>query len=343
MRPDRRLLLIVLAGDVGGTNARIATIEVNGDVASILRQERYDSADFPGLAPIVQQFCERLDQRPDRACFGLPCPMVGEDCTAPNLPWAINRRQLASAIRIPATAIINDFAAIGYGVPLLRPADLAVLQAGQAVPRGPIALIGAGTGLGHGFLLWERDHYRVVASEGGHADFAPGDELQIGMLRSLRGRFGRVSWERLISGPGLLNIYTYLREAGVADEQAAVRAEIEGEDPAPVIGRHGLARSDALCDRTLNLFSEILGAQAGNLALTVVSTGGVYIGGGIAPRLLERLRDGRLLAAFRNKGRLSEILARMPLYVIINPNVGLLGAAAFAAREGSADLPSVNG
>jgi glucokinase len=208
------------------------------------------------------------------------------------------------------------------------------LQQGEAVPHGPIALIGAGTGLGHGFLLWQGSHYRVVASEGGHTDFAPSDEPQIGLLRHLRQKFGRVSWERLVSGPGLRNIYEYLREAGVATEQAAVRAEMESGDPAPVIGRHGLARTDALCDQTLDLFCQILGAQAGNLALTVVSTGGVYIGGGIAPRLIERIRDGRLLAAFRHKGRLSDLIARMPLYVIMNPNVGLLGAAAYAAREG---------
>ena len=326
--------MIVLAGDVGGTNARIATVEVNSGGARVLRQARYHSSDYPGLAPIVREFREGLDHQPDRACFGLPCPMVGDDCTAANLPWSINRPQLTAAIGIPRTSLINDFAAIGYGVPLLAPADLAVLQEGEPVPHGPIALIGAGTGLGHGFLLWGGDHYQVVASEGGHADFAPGDELQIGLLRSLLHRFGRVSWERLISGPGLLNIYTYLRDAAVAEERAEVRAEMEGKDPAPVIGRHGLARTDTLCDRTLSLFCEVLGAQAGNLALTVVSTGGVYIGGGIAPRLVERLRDGQLLAAFRNKGRLSELLARMPLYVIMNPNVGLLGAAAFAAREG---------
>jgi glucokinase len=333
-RGGEERLMFVLAGDIGGTNARIALIDVDGDAASVVRQERYRSRDFPGLAPIVQEFSRGLARLPDRACFGLPCPMVGDDCSAPNLPWSINRPRLVSAIGIPRTSLINDFAAIGHGIPLLRPTNLEVLQRGEAVPHGPIALIGAGTGLGHGFLLWERSHYRVVASEGGHTDFAPGDELQIGLLRYLRQKFGRVSWERLVSGPGLRNIYECLREAGVATEQAAVRAEMERGDPAPVISRHGLARTDTLCDRTLDLFCQVLGAQAGNLALTLVSTGGVYIGGGIAPRLIERIRDGQLLTAFRHKGRLSDLIARMPLYVIMNPSVGLLGAAAYAAREG---------
>jgi glucokinase len=322
----------VLAGDVGGTNARLGIVEVDGRTARLLRHDRYPSGEYPGLAPIVEQFFKESGERTDRACFGLACPVVGDDCTATNLPWTINAKKLARDIGIPRTAIINDFGAIGYGIELLIPADLATLQEGQPTPHGPIGLIGAGTGLGQGFLLWEGDYYRVVPSEGGHTDFAPADELQIGLLRFLIAKLGRVSWERLLSGPGLLNIYTYLREAGVAAEQATVRSEMEGQDPAAVIGRHGLASTDALSERTLELFAEILGAQAGNLALTLVATGGVYIGGGIAPRLARLLEKGNLMTAFRNKGRLSPLLARMPVHVIMNPNVGLLGAAAVAAR-----------
>ncbi len=324
--------MIVLAGDVGGTNARLALVDLDGRSARITRESRYRSGDYPGLTPIVRRFCEEVASRPDRACFGIACPMVGDDCTAPNLPWTINAPKLAAEIGIPRTTIINDFVAVGYGIELLGASDLATLQEGSPTAHGPIALIGAGTGLGQGFLLWEGDHYRVLPSEGGHGDYAPRGKLQPGLLQFLGQQFGRVSWERLLSGPGMVNAYRYLLASAVALEQATVRAEMEKEDPATVITRHGLAKTDCLSDRALDLFCEVFGAQAGNLALTVVATGGVYLAGGIAPRIAERLKSGPFLTAFRDKGRMSELLSRIPVHVIMNPNVGLLGAAAVAAR-----------
>lgn len=327
--------MIVLAGDVGGTNARLATVELEGGGARVVHHSRYPSRDFPGLAPIVRRFCEEAKATPERACFGIACPVVGDDCSAPNLPWTINARTLAADIGIPRTTIINDFAAIGYGIELLDPSDLTTLQEGVAAPGGCIALIGAGTGLGQGFLTWEGDHYRVLPSEGGHTDFAPIGELQAGLLTFLRAKFGRVSWERLLSGPGIANAYQYLLASGVAPEQPAVRTEFDAEDPAVVISRHGLAGTDCLSVRALDLFCEILGAQAGNLALTVVATGGVYVAGGIAPRLVDRLTSGGFLAAFRAKGRMKDLLLRVPVHVIMNPQVGLLGAAAVAGRMGA--------
>jgi glucokinase len=324
--------VIVLGGDVGGTNARLAVVELDGRTARITRERKYRSRDYPGLAPIVRRFCEEEGTRPDRACFGIACPVVGDDCTAPNLPWTINARQLAADIEIPRVTIINDFVAVGYGIESLGPSDLATLQEGKPVAQGPIALIGAGTGLGQGFLLWEKDHYRVLASEGGHGDFAPRGALQAGLLQFLGREFDRVSWERLLSGPGMANTYRYLLASAVAPEQATVRTEMGQEDPAAVIARHALAGTDCLSDRALDLFCEILGAQAGNLALTVVATGGVYLAGGIAPRIVERLASGPFLKAFRDKGRLSELLSRIPVHVIMNPNVALLGAAAVAGR-----------
>jgi glucokinase len=324
--------MIVLAGDVGGTNARLAIVELDGRGARITRDGRYPSRDHPGLTPIVRHFLAKTASRPDRACFGIACPVVGDDCTAPNLPWTINARTLAAEIGIPRTAIINDFVAVGYGIELLGPPDLATLQEGSPTPQGPIALIGAGTGLGQGFLVWEGDHYRVMASEGGHGDFAPSGEVQSGLLRYLSRQFGRVSWERLLSGPGIVNAYRYLLASEVAPERTVVRDEMKQEDPAMVISRHGIAKTDCLSDRALDLFCEILGAQAGNLALTVVSTGGVYLAGGIAPRLVERLRSGPFMTAFRNKGRMSDLLSRIPVHVIMNPSVAVLGAAAVAGR-----------
>ena len=326
--------MIVLAGDVGGTNARLAIVELEGRTARFVHQSRYPSAESKGLAPIVRRFFEETGSRPDRACFGIACPVVGDDCTAPNLPWTINARALAAEIEIPRTAIINDFVAVGYGIELLTPSDLTTLQGGVPSPQGPIALIGAGTGLGEGFLIWQGDHYRVLGSEGGHSDFAPNGDLQTGLLTSLRGQFDRVSWERVLSGPGIANIYQYLLASGVAPEQASVRAEIEAEDDATVIVRHALDRSDCLSVRTVELFWEIFGAQAGNLALSIVATGGVYIAGGIAPRIAEHIDSSPFLTAFRNKGRLSALLERVPVHVVMNPSVGLLGAAAVAGRMG---------
>jgi glucokinase len=330
--------MIVLAGDVGGTNARLAVVDVDGRTARIVKEHKYPSRDYPGLAPIVRHFCEEAASRPDRACFGIACPLVGEDCTAPNLPWTINVRKLAAEIGIPRTRIINDFVSVGYGIELLTATDLATLQEGLAVQHGPIALIGAGTGLGQGFLFWDDDHYEVLASEGGHADFAPRAKLQAGILQFLEGKFHRVSWERLLSGPGLVNIYHYLVASAVAPEQATVKDEMAREDPAAVIARHGLGKTDCLSDRTLDLFAEIFGAQAGNLALTVVATGGVYLAGGIAPKIVERLKAGPFMMAFRDKGRLLELLSHIPVHVVMNPNVGLLGSAAVAGR-----LTAVNG
>jgi glucokinase len=326
--------VIVLAGDVGGTNARLATVELNGHSARVQRESIYPSGSYPGLTPIVRRFCEELESRPDRACFGIACPVVGDDCTASNLPWTINARRLAAEIEIPRTTIINDFVAAGHGIELLGPSDLATLQEGSPIPRGPIALIGAGTGLGQGLLIWEGEHYRVLPSEGGHGDYAPSGDLQTGLLRFLRREFGRVSWERLLSGAGIVNTYNYLLASAAAPEQATVHDEMAREDPASVITRRGLARTDRLSESALDLFCEILGAQAGNLALTIISTAGVYLAGGIAPRIVDRLKSGPFLTAFRNKGRMTELLSRIPVHVIMNPNVALLGAAAYAARTG---------
>ena len=320
----------VLAGDVGGTNARLAIVDVEGTTARVVREERYASRNYPGLAPIVGEFCAE-GGRPDRAAFGIACPIVDGDCHATNLPWTVNRTALARAIGIPRTRILNDFSAIGYGLALLGEDDYVVLQEGVPAPRAPVALIGAGTGLGQGYLLWNGSRYEVYASEGGHADLAAHDAIEFGLVESLQREFGHASVERLLSGPGIEYAYHHLAAAGVAPEQAAVHAELQHGDAAAVITSHALDGSDPLCVRTLELFVTDLGAVAGDLALTILATGGVYVGGGIAPRLVDLLRHDRFLGAFRGKGRLADLLTRIPVRVIMNPNVGLLGAAAVAA------------
>jgi glucokinase len=320
----------VLAGDIGGTNARLAMVDIDVKAVRLLHERRFASRDFPGLAPIVRAFLADVADEPSRACFGIACPVVSGRCSATNLPWTIDVPSLAAEIGIPRTTVINDFHAVGYGVQRLSPADLVALQAGEPDERGVIALIGAGTGLGEAFLTWSGDGYRVHDSEGGHASFSARNDLEWGLLRALGSRLGHVSCERVLSGPGLVSIYRYLLASGCAEEQARVRTEMESDDPAAVIGRHALAGTDPLSTRALDIFASVYGAQAGNFALTVMATGGVYVAGGIAPRVVSRLRDGTFITAFRDKGRLSDVLARVPVHVIINPHVGLIGAAAVA-------------
>jgi glucokinase len=324
--------VIVLAGDVGGTNARLATIELAGAVTRILREEHYPSHEYPGLGPIVRKFLDGSDQKPDRACFGIAGPVVNDECHVSNLPWVIKARDVGAETGIAKTALINDFMAVGYGIERLTPADLVTLQRGKAELRGSIGLIGAGTGLGEGFLVWDDGRYRVHSSEGGHADFAPRDAGEVGLLLHLQTEYGHVSNERVLSGAGLVHVYRFLAEARVGREQAAVQAEMEKEDPAAVITRHALAESDALCVKAVDMFCTVYGAEAGNLALTVLATGGVYVAGGIAPRIVARLQAGGFMAAFRAKGRLGDFMSQVPVHVIVNPKVGLLGAAAAAAR-----------
>ncbi len=324
--------MIVLAGDIGGTHARLAIAEARaGGLAHLLMERRYPSPDYPGLGPIAREFLREVAARPERACFGVACQLEGEECTAANLPWTIRVGSLGAEIGIRATRVINDFSAAGYGLPSLGPGDLATLQAGRPDPRGPVVLVGAGTGLGEGFLLWDGAHHRVVPSEGGHADFAPRDERQFGFAQYLRRLHGHASRERVLSGPGLADAYRYLAASGVAPESEAVKAALRTEDPAAVVTRFGSDGADPLCAAALELFVDAFGALAGDLALTVVATGGVYLAGGIAPRLVERLQDGRFLAAFRDKGRKADFLERVPVHVVLSPDVGLLGAAAAAA------------
>jgi len=322
----------VLAGDVGGTNARLAHVEVVHNRATIRAQRTYPTRAYPGLAPIVLKFCGEIGARPEHACIGVPCPATEDECLAPNLPWKVDPAAFAAEIGIASSTLINDFTAIGHGIEFLRDDDLETLQAGEPKEHAPIALIGAGTGLGVGFLTWNNDRYDVHGSEGGHLGFAARGERQAGLALALERQYGRVSRERVLSGPGIEATYRYLASTDGASENLAIRDEMERDDPAAVIFRHALGGTDALCEQTLDLFVDGLGAAAGDIALEVLALGGVYVGGGIAPRIVSYLRQGAFLRAFRDKGRLSAYIARVPLHVIINPHVALLGAAAVASR-----------
>lgn len=324
----------VLAGDVGGTNARLALVDVSDGRAIIREQRTYPSRAYAGLAALVRTFYAETGAHPERACIGVPCPATEDECRSANLPWRIEAAALAASIGVASSALINDFTAMGHGIALLGADDVETLQVGEPKARAPIGLIGAGTGLGVGFLTWRGDHYEVHGSEGGHTGFTARGERQAGLARALERDYGRVSQERVLSGPGILATYRYLATpgAGAAPENAAIRAEIDNGDPAAVIFRHALAGTDALCRETLDLFVDALGGAAGDLALTVLARAGIYVGGGIAPRIVAVLREGAFLRAFRDKGRLSAYVENVPVHIIVNPHVGLLGAAAVAAR-----------
>lgn len=326
--------MIVLAGDVGGTNARLALVDVSPTRASILDRRDFHSPNYPGLAEIVNEFLATASSKPANACFGVPCPVVDGVCKLTNLDWTLELSSFRKDTGLKDALLINDFAAVGHAIPLLGPHDLIPIRAGKPEPKAAIAILGAGTGLGQGALVWDGVRYRVVASEGGHADFAPRTEEEMSLLRFLLTQFKRVSWERLLSGPGLVNIYRFLVDSGYAPESAVVKAEMESGDPAAVITTRAMAGTDPVCDHALDLFASIYGAQAGNLALIYRALGGVYLAGGITPRIAPRLTRGGFMAAFGNKGRLSTMLEPVPVNILVHSAPGILGAARLAADPG---------
>jgi glucokinase len=323
----------LLAADVGGTKTLLAIVELDGAGFEIVRQDRFDSGKHAGLTPILSSFV-RPDDQLRGACLAIAGPVDDDVVETSNLPWTIRAAELAETLALPRVTLINDFAAIGWGIPHLGPGDVATLQAGKPVAHGPIAYLGAGTGLGQGFMTWNAgaDGYDVHASEGGHGDFAARDEVEFAIQQSLAREFGHVSYERLISGMGIVSIYKALVEELGRAESPEVRAEMDREDPAAVISRRAVAKSDGTCGEALDRFIAIYGAEAGNLALRLLATGGLYVAGGIAPRIIDRLREGSFMGAFNDKGRLSPLCMQMPVHVILNTQVGLLGAAACATR-----------
>jgi glucokinase len=285
---------------------------------------------------LFQRFLDELKRqgigRPEAVCLGVAGPVESGHVKVTNLPWEVDAGELSLCLDGQPLRLINDFAAVGYGIEALADEDIQVLQAGIPVPRGVRAVLGAGTGLGQAILAWQDQGYEVLTGEGGHADFAPTDELQVGLLRFLRSRLGRACWENVLSGPGLANIYEYVREHGGATPSAALEQAAASGDTAAAVSDFALTGKDAVARQALDVFVEVYGAQAGNLALSCLPRGGLYVAGGIAPRILPALVTGAFLRAFRAKGPMSDLLASIPVRVVKNPAVGLLGAALTAAR-----------
>jgi glucokinase len=323
---------VILAGDVGGTKTHLGLYRAEGGRLSGLRDEIYPTRNFKSLADACAEFLARGNEDIRAACFGVPGPVIESEAHATNVPWEMREDHLTRALRGIPVRLVNDLGATAYGVIHLPDSEVCVLQAGQyRLHRADIAVIAAGTGLGEAALVFENGHYYAVASEGGHSDFAPRSDEQFALWKYLAERFGHVSVERVLSGPGLLNIYSFLREHRGTPEPGWLTERLQKEDPGAVISEAALDARDPECVHALDMFVEIYGAEAGNLALKVLALGGVYLGGGIAPKILPALKDGRFVRAFRDKGRLDEMLSRIEVRVSLNEAAALHGAAHCAA------------
>jgi len=325
---------MILAGDIGGTKTLLALFDEASGTFALQRDATYPSQESPSLEAILTRFLGSTPTAVRVACFGVPGVVTDGHSETTNLPWTLDERALARHIGAPRVKLLNDLEAAAYGILHLQPQELAALNAGaHSTRRGNIAVIAAGTGLGEAMLIWDGSEYLPVATEGGHADFAPRTDQELELQRYLRSRFtGHVSYERVLTGPGLHNIYNFLRDSNFAPEPAWLAAELTTGDPSAIIAENGLARRDPLCIEALDLFVEAYGAEAGNMALRCLAVGGVFLGGGIAPKLLPALRSGRFMQAFTAKGRFAELLHTIPVSVALNARAPLLGAARYALR-----------
>lgn len=324
----------VLAGDIGGTKTILRLAEGLGAQYQILREETYVSADYKHLTPMVQDFLPGLEaELPSSACFAIAGPVQNNTSHLTNLSWRLDASDLAESLSIPIVNLINDFAAVGYGILHLKPEDLDVLQPRKTTAEAPVAILGAGTGLGQALMLWINQQYEVISTEGGHTDFAPRTDIEIGLLKYLQERHGHVSVERVVSGQGIYSIYEYLRDTHVHPESAKVRSRLD-QTPTKgaVISEFGLADQDLLCAKTLEMFISAYGAEAGNLALKSLPYGGLYLAGGIAAKLGDKMHEPTFIKSFLDKGRMQPLLENIPVSIILNPKVGLMGAVYYAQK-----------
>lgn len=324
----------ILAGDIGGTKVRVGLFETaDGTPARVPRAARtYASREYDGLESICRDFMSGVDAKLGAAAFGIAGPIVDGRTEATNLPWVIERSSLEDLLACPV-GMINDLEATAHGIPRLQPDEIHVLNEGSEVEKGARAIIAAGTGLGQGYMVWDEvgGQYEPHASEGGHTDFGPRDDEEIALLRHLREKHGRVSAERIVSGMGIEAIFRFLVGSGRYDLADEVRREVE-EHGARAVSKRALDGSDPACCETMRRFVAAYGAEAGNLALKVMALGGVFVGGGIAPKILPLMTGGPFMEAFLDKGRFRPLMKRMPVRVVLNEETALLGAATVAAR-----------
>lgn len=321
----------VLVGDIGGTKTVLAAAEVLGTRVLLADARRYSSGDYGSLAAMVRDFQSVRERTPPRAAFAVAGPVFDGRSRTTNLPWELDAKDLEQGLGLEQVVLLNDLEAVAWGIPALEDSQLAVLQQGDSPARGNACVVAAGTGLGQAGLFWDGQRHHPFATEGGHGDYAPGDEREFALLRHLRQRLARVSWERLVSGPGIASIYEFLVHSAGAEPPEWLRRELEAGDPAASIASAAAQGRCPHCAAAMDLFWRLYGREAGNTALKHLALGGVYLAGGIAPKNLEALRIGPFLEAFLAKGRMAALMQRMPVKVVLAAEAPLYGAALFAA------------
>lgn len=317
---------MILAGDIGGTKSNLAFYN---DQLEVMAAQTWHSRQFRNLEAMVEQFVGGA--KPDRAAFGVAGPVLEGVCKTTNLPWIVDSRLLAQKLGISSVALLNDLEATAYGLKALKPRDFSVINEGRPVPEGNQAVIAAGTGLGEAGIDCYSGRCRPFPCEGGHAGFSPSNELEVELCRYILARFGFNDCELILSGPGIVHILDFLRDTKRAEVESWLEEEMTFGDPAACISHAGLQGTSQICVQALNIFVDIYGAESANLGFKVMATGGIFVGGGIAPKILSKLIDGRFLTAFLGKGPLRPVLENMPLKVVLNDKTALLGAAYYAA------------
>ena len=319
---------MILAGDVGGTNVRLAAFEVECSRLQCVVEKIYKAAEHQGIAEIIADFVKSEGIPVDRGCLGVAGPVRHGRAHLSNLDWTIEATTLAQQLRLPIMGLINDLEAYAYGINVLESKDFVTLQEGQPEPTGNTAVISAGTGLGQAGMYWDGFRQHPFACEGGHTDFAPRNDVELELLRYLITKHAHVSWERILSGPGVRNVYEFLRDTKTEDEPAWLAEQVkQAHDVPALISQLALEKKARICERTLELFVSIYGAETGNCALKFMSVGGIYIGGSIAAKILPLIQQPIFMEAFLGKGRMRPLLAEMPVKIVLNDDAGILGAA----------------
>ncbi len=324
---------MILAGDVGGTKTRLASYILEDGKLKRQDLERYDSTAFPSLLAIIETFLKKRDLKVEAACFGVPGPVIEGRVKLPNLPWEMSEQSLSQSLKVNKLRLVNDLVATAAAVPHLGPSDIVTLYpGGEQRDRRVFAVVAPGTGLGHAFLLNQDGRYHVISSEAGHMDFAPTDDTQVALLEYLEKKFKRVSVERVVCGPGLKNIYEFLRDTGRAEETPELRARFENEDDSAVISQTGLDGSAAISVQALDIFISVLGSHAGNVVLMTMATGGIFLGGGIPPKIVKKFSDPLFFKNFTAKGRFEAVVAATPVHLIADDHAAVIGAASIASQ-----------
>lgn len=340
--------MLTLAGDIGGTKTILRLVRTSESTSQLetLAENQYSSQEFPDLVPMVRQFLQGVDAAtPDTACFGIAGPVVDDTAQLTNLNWFLDARRLETELEIDRVSLINDFAAVGYGVLGLEPSYIQTLQPGKPKSSAPMAVIGAGTGLGQCFLIPQGSTYQVFSTEGGHSDFAPRSQWEFQLMEYIleTKELERVSVERVVSGLGITTIYQFFRDLQIAEESPDIARVVQAWEsreetpeievnPAGEISKAAMEKSDRLSEETMRLFVQAYGAEVGNFALKTLPLGGMYVAGGIAAKILPLLESERFLESFLNKGRMKPLLESIPLHVVLNPKVGLMGAAIYGSQ-----------